>query len=130
MSDEKSENLAAEAVRGLVFFGVPHRGMDIKSLIPMVTGNPNEELIQSLNKYKVDGKEYQAFPVGVGDDKPEVVYFYETSKSSTAIKASQFVVTKMIREDKLTTGRGRMENGVCADHFASLSTKTRQPIRR
>lgn len=93
-SDEESENLAAEAVRGLVFFGVPHRGMDIKSLIPMVTGNPNEELIQSLNKYKVDDKEYEAFPSGLGEGKPEVIYFYETSKSSTAVKVSQFVVTK------------------------------------
>ncbi|KAL6412562.1 hypothetical protein AUP68_03765 [Ilyonectria robusta] len=87
-SDEESENLAAEAVRGLVFFGVPHRGMDIKSLIPMVTGNPNEELIQSLNKYKVDDKKYEAFPAGLGEGKPEVIYFYETSKSSTAVKGS------------------------------------------
>lgn len=36
----------------------------------------------------------------------------------------------MIREDKLTTGRGRMENGACADHFVSSLTKTRQPIQQ
>lgn len=34
-----------ESVKGLVFFGVPHRGMEISHLLAMVTKQPNEDLI-------------------------------------------------------------------------------------
>ncbi|CAG9997203.1 unnamed protein product [Clonostachys byssicola] len=49
----KSENEVhvklMQAVHGLVFFGVPNDGMDIKSLIPMAGDGPNRSLIESLS---------------------------------------------------------------------------------
>lgn len=35
------------SVKGLVFFGVPHRGMEISHLLAMVAKQPNEDLISS-----------------------------------------------------------------------------------
>lgn len=34
-----------ESVKGLVFFGVPHRGMEISHFLAMVAKQPNEDLI-------------------------------------------------------------------------------------
>ena len=33
------------SVKGLVFFGVPHKGMEISHLLAMVAKQPNEDLI-------------------------------------------------------------------------------------
>jgi hypothetical protein len=34
---------------GVILFGVPNRGLDNKSLMAMVKGQPNEELVRSLS---------------------------------------------------------------------------------
>ena len=41
--DEENEIL--NSVKGLVFFGVPHKGMEISHLLAMVAKQPNEDLI-------------------------------------------------------------------------------------
>lgn len=41
--DEEKDIL--NSVKGLVFFGVPHKGMEISHLLAMVTKQPNEDLI-------------------------------------------------------------------------------------
>ena len=41
--DEEKEIL--NSVKGLVFFGVPHKGMEISHLLAMVAKQPNEDLI-------------------------------------------------------------------------------------
>ena len=39
------EKMILESVKGLVFFGVPHRGMEISHFLAMVAKQPNENLI-------------------------------------------------------------------------------------
>ena len=39
------EKLMLKSVKGLVFFGVPHRGMEISHFLAMVAKQPNEDLI-------------------------------------------------------------------------------------
>jgi hypothetical protein len=37
------------AVYGIIFFRVPHNGIDISSLIPIVKNGPNRFLIESIS---------------------------------------------------------------------------------
>lgn len=72
---------------GIVFFGVPHDGMDIEFLIPMVGDGPNRFLIDSLSRINsqilsVQQREFESALGGQGDS--EVVCFYETEESPTA----------------------------------------------
>ena len=39
------EKMMLKSVKGLVFFGVPHRGMEISHFLAMVAKQPNEEMI-------------------------------------------------------------------------------------
>ncbi|KAL1851077.1 hypothetical protein VTK73DRAFT_9546 [Phialemonium thermophilum] len=75
------------AVRGIAFFGVPHDGMEIGSLIAMVGDQPNRLLVESINSSNPLGLTTQQrdFPEALGGEgDAEIVYFYETRKSPTA----------------------------------------------
>ena len=43
-----TERFILQSIRVVIFFGVPNRGMDMRHLRPMVSGQPNEFLVQSL----------------------------------------------------------------------------------
>ncbi|KAL7815934.1 hypothetical protein V8C44DRAFT_323407 [Trichoderma aethiopicum] len=74
------------AIYGIVFFGVPHRGMDITSLIPMVGDGPNLPLIKSIGESSPALDQLQEdFHPALGDEgQAEVICFYETAESPTA----------------------------------------------
>ncbi|KAH6613521.1 hypothetical protein F5144DRAFT_406716 [Chaetomium tenue] len=77
------------AVYGIVFFGVPHDGMDIKSLVPMVGDGPNRFFLESIGNIssQVLSSQQEEFPKAFGNgDNSEIVCFYETRKSPTAIQ--------------------------------------------
>ncbi|KAL1632717.1 hypothetical protein SLS56_003414 [Neofusicoccum ribis] len=72
-----------------LFFGVPHQGLAIESLVPLVKDQPNRALLESLNKnsallQRLDRDFNKAF----GARYPHVMSFYETEKSPTAVKVS------------------------------------------
>ena len=74
---------------GLLFFGVPNRGMDIESLQAIVGDKPNRYLLESVGQYsdlllQQDG---QFGPTFHFQDSP-VFSFFETRPSPTAIKVS------------------------------------------
>ena len=74
---------------GIVFFGVPHDGMDISSLVPMVGDGPNRFLLESIGSINsqilsIQQREFHKALGGEGES--EVVCFYETLKSPTAIQ--------------------------------------------
>ncbi|KAH6637140.1 P-loop containing nucleoside triphosphate hydrolase protein [Chaetomium tenue] len=75
------------AVYGIAFFGVPHEGMDISSLIPMVGVGPNVPLIRSIdriNSYVLTAQQRE-FHLALGEKGySEIVCFYETLESPTA----------------------------------------------
>ncbi|CAH0046042.1 unnamed protein product [Clonostachys solani] len=83
-SENADEFRIFQAVFGLVFFGVPHGGMDIQSLVPMAGDGPNRPLIDSLGitNPKTREKREEAFFKALG--KREIIGFYETLMSPTA----------------------------------------------
>ncbi|KAM0433914.1 hypothetical protein ACHAPT_003858 [Fusarium lateritium] len=89
LSKSKNEDDAklVQAVYGIVFFGVPHDGMDISSLIPMVGDGPNRFLIESIGRINsqilnIQQREFHRVLGGEGDS--EIFCFYETVESPTA----------------------------------------------
>ncbi|KAF5688788.1 ankyrin protein 3 [Fusarium circinatum] len=74
------------AISGFAFFGVPHRGLEVKCLVPLVKDNPNRALIESLNKNSSLLDHLQnAFGKISKPRGLSVVSFYETEKSPTAV---------------------------------------------
>jgi hypothetical protein len=76
-------------VYGVVFFGVPHNGMDIESLISIVGNGPNRFLLESIGYHgsqilSIYQREFPKTLGGQGESK--VICFYETLKSPTAKK--------------------------------------------
>lgn len=86
--DAKDQQLL-KAVYGIAFFGVPHHGMDTKSLIPMAGDRPNRFLVESISdkQPQVLRRQHQDFLKTLGNEgQSEVVCFYETMESPTAQK--------------------------------------------
>ena len=78
-----------ESVVGLLFFGVPNRGMDIESLQTIVGDKQNRYLLESVGQYsdlllQQDGEFGPTFHF---KDR-KVVSFFETKSSPTAVKVS------------------------------------------
>lgn len=81
-NDDKS-NL--ENIRGLLLFGVPNRGMDIRSLVSIVGNNPNRFLLEVLSTTSHVMQEYTAEFLNCFTSRKAIVYsFYETRLSRTA----------------------------------------------
>ncbi|SCV50309.1 related to ankyrin 3 [Fusarium fujikuroi] len=74
------------AVSGFAFFGVPHRGLEVKCLVPLVKDNPNRALLESLNKNSslLDHLQNDFGKISKARSLL-VVSFYETEKSPTAV---------------------------------------------
>ncbi|KAK3384122.1 hypothetical protein B0T24DRAFT_73220 [Lasiosphaeria ovina] len=85
------------AIYGIVFFGVPHDGMDIRSLIPMVGDGPNRSLVESLSRINSQTltTQQREFHTALGKEgSSEIVCFYETLESPTAqIKDGKWAMT-------------------------------------
>ncbi|KAH7235326.1 hypothetical protein BKA59DRAFT_532564 [Fusarium tricinctum] len=88
-STKEDDLKLAKAVHGIVFFGVPHDGMDISSLVAMVGDKPNRFLIESVghNNPQLLHEQRRQFNTALDHDgDPEIIYFYKTEKSPTAQK--------------------------------------------
>ncbi|KAL7936536.1 hypothetical protein V8C35DRAFT_295770 [Trichoderma chlorosporum] len=86
------------AVYGVIFFGTPHDGMDISSLIPMVGDGPNRFLIESISHInsQIISMQQRDFHRALGKEgDSEVFCFYETLESPTAqqVGAGQWKMT-------------------------------------
>ena len=79
---------------GALFFGVPNRGMDIESLIPIVGDQPNRALLESLGRNS-EFLRAQAvnFPRVFSFTDSQVFSFFETLESPTA----RLVMISMLR---------------------------------
>ncbi|KAL6812492.1 nacht and ankyrin domain-containing protein [Trichoderma sp. SZMC 28015] len=77
------------AVYGIAFFGVPHDGMDIRSLIPMCGDGPNRFLLESIgsNSSQILSMQQRDFSEALGGQgESEIFSFYETRLSPTALQ--------------------------------------------
>lgn len=76
-------------ISGFLFFGVPHQGMAIESLVPLVQDNPNRSLLESLNENSALLQRLEKeFSNAFGAICPQIVSFYETERSPTAVEVS------------------------------------------
>ncbi|KAK6451589.1 hypothetical protein FP744_10007840 [Trichoderma asperellum] len=76
------------AVYGVVFFGSPHDGMDIRALISMAGDGPNRFLLESISRNsQVLSIQQRDFCSALeGQKQSEVFCFYETLESPTAVQ--------------------------------------------
>ena len=110
-SDKNSYDLLG-LIYGALFFGVPSQGMDISHLLPMVESQLNEDLIRSLDTESVFlRKQSREFPKAFNCYDSEVVCFYETLKSPTAVKVCKSLrpAVSLLKDFSIT------ENGKCQD---------------
>ena len=79
-----------ESIYGVLFFGVPNQGMDIRSVIPMVQGQPNQALLHTLGtESQVLRDQCRQFPEAFNFEDSEILCFYETKMSPTAEMVSE-----------------------------------------
>ncbi|KAK4446671.1 hypothetical protein QBC34DRAFT_147485 [Podospora aff. communis PSN243] len=86
-SEGEDDQRLLRAVYGVVFFGVPHDGMDNASLIPMVENGHNRYLVESIgsvNSYILSTQRREFHKALRPKGESEVLCFYETQKSPTA----------------------------------------------
>lgn len=91
-SDAASELM--KRVIAILFFGVPHDGMDIESLIPIVQGQANAALLLSIDRIQSEVLQMQKHNfdrVLQASPHIEVYCLYETCSSPTAIKVGVFL---------------------------------------
>ncbi|GFF70323.1 ankyrin-1 [Aspergillus lentulus] len=89
LKEEMDETGASilNATCGFLFFGVPHQGMAIESLVPLVKDQPNRGLLESLGKNSaLLTRLGQDFGNAFGERHIPIISFYETEKSPTAVK--------------------------------------------
>jgi len=94
LSKSKREDYRSlnRAIFGILFFGVPHDGMDVTTLIPMVGDGPNRFLIDSIRhtNSQILNIQQQEFHSALGHNSgSEIFCFFETLKSPTAIQVWQ-----------------------------------------
>lgn len=88
LADSNSDSDVLDLVVGALFFGVPNDGMDIESLLPMVTNQPNQILLGGLNNAssQILALQRRSFSVFLRQANFELYCFYETHLSPTATK--------------------------------------------
>jgi hypothetical protein len=78
-------------ITGFLFFGVPHQGMAMGSLIPLVEDHSNLSLLESLNENSpLLPRLENDFKNAFGTSHPRIVSFYETEKSATALRVCHY----------------------------------------
>ncbi len=82
---QTEEKTILESVKGLVFFGVPHRGMVISHFLAMVAKQPNEDLIsRTLSPDSALLPElHEHFTKIASSFNENIRFVYETAESQT-----------------------------------------------
>lgn len=93
------------AIYGIAFFGVPHNGMDIQSLITIIGNQANRFLVESIGQHvnsQILSMQQQEFHTALGSEgDSEIICFYETVKSPTARKvlAYSFILVDLLTQE-------------------------------
>ncbi|KAF6829473.1 kinesin light chain [Colletotrichum musicola] len=98
-SGEENERRIIQALHGIVFFGVPHDGMEISQLIPMVGNSANRELIGSMSRINsqiltMQQREFHRALGPKAEKRIEIFCFCETQESPTAQQQLFFALTR------------------------------------
>lgn len=113
-SEDNDDTKVVQAVYGVVFFGVPHDGMDIGSLIPMVGDGLNRFIVESMSHInsQILTIQQREFVKAFGPEgNVDVVCFYETMASPTAQQVSVPIVCLSPPIGLTDPGRMKMATG-------------------
>ncbi|VUC37376.1 unnamed protein product [Clonostachys rosea] len=100
----------SEAIRGLVFFGVPQAGMDVEALLPIANDGPNSSLIESINSgSKALENQRQEFHEYLETRDLEIFCFYETLLSPTPVQNENGKWTMDGKKKYLVTKRSAID---------------------
>jgi hypothetical protein len=93
--DDKWDRNLLLASYALLFFGVPSRGMDNRSLMAMVYGQPNASFVSMLDRNsEALATQHHNFCEAFPFQDSIVISFFETEQSPTAIEVCTNVSTK------------------------------------
>ena len=97
-SNNEKHKSAFEAVRGFLFFGVPHDGMNIESLRAIVGDGPNRPLLESFGNTVDFGERSRVFEEAIKrKSQLDIFCLYETVESPTPTMASLRRLTLFLR---------------------------------
>lgn len=87
--EDQNDHNDRKSIVGALFFGVPNKGMDISSLIPMAGEQPNRPLLDSISigsdLLQTQNQQFEkVFPYRDSG----IISLYETMESPTAVHAS------------------------------------------
>lgn len=126
------DRLLLKSIRAILFFGTPNQGIDIRSLIPIVEQQTNEDFLRSLGTDSVElrrqaqqwSKAFDSSHSDLISNDLEIISYYETSTSPTAIKVDG--------NWKMSGPRARLVDRSSATHGRPWENKGRfvQPIGR
>ncbi|KIW72762.1 hypothetical protein PV04_00937 [Phialophora macrospora] len=108
---DETDKAHVDAILGCLFFGVPNRGMNISSLIPIVGEMPNRALLDALGEdSEVLMKQARDFREALPSIRQKIFSFYETMESPTAIKVGdawkmEGPPTVLVNQESATHGR-------------------------
>ena len=82
---DDEDKMILESVKGLVFFGVPHKGMEISHFLAMVAKQPNEDLISRALSPHSDllPELHEQFSQIAMRINQNIKFVYETAESQT-----------------------------------------------
>ncbi|VUC27567.1 unnamed protein product [Clonostachys rosea] len=132
MTEEKDHmnSTILDAIRGILFFGTPHTGMNTGSLAQMARGRPNEELVKSLD---IDSQYLKTLDDGFHvalrslDPKPQLIGFFETRLSASARQD----VSEDLEGKEVVTWRMDGDESLAVDEkSATYNMDQRYPIDR
>ncbi|PTB52845.1 hypothetical protein M431DRAFT_58133, partial [Trichoderma harzianum CBS 226.95] len=84
---DKKDASILRSTSGFPLSGVPHQGMAVETLVPLVKDYPNRGLLESLNKNSALLQRLEKdFRNAFGTERPQIVSFYETENSPTAVE--------------------------------------------
>ncbi|KAL1625639.1 hypothetical protein SLS56_007223 [Neofusicoccum ribis] len=91
MDEDQVDKVNFGAISGILFFGVPNQGMDIKSLIPMAGDGFNRGFLHTLESQSpVLRTQAQQWSQTDADLNCNIINFYETQASPTARLMTDF----------------------------------------
>lgn len=83
MANSEPRRTLFEMVRAVIFFGVPHKGMEISHLLSMVDGQPNERIVEDLGPASTYLRVLEDQFSGLARQSVRVFSVFETKLSST-----------------------------------------------
>jgi hypothetical protein len=117
------------AVYAVLFFGVPSRGMENRSRMAMVQGQPNASFISMLDRNsEALASQHRRFCEVFSFHDSVVFSFFETAQSPTAIQVRVSVGGRLLLAEiftgQWTVGNGWAFRGPCRHHLSNTESRS------